>query len=85
MTIDSDLQDVMRTALQQVIYEINYDQRRQMTSESWQRRNASELARYEDMGHEVQLAETGAMIAMDPNSGRVLGYLSLPDYDLSMF
>ncbi len=85
LTIDSDLQDVMRTALQQVIYEINYDQRRQMTSESWQRRNASELARYEDMGHEVQLAETGAMIAMDPNSGRVLGYVSLPDYDLSMF
>ena len=29
----------------------------------------SELARYEDMGHEVQLADSGAMIAMDPNSG----------------
>ena len=85
LTIDSDLQDIMRMALQNVINQINYDQRRQMTSESWQRRNASELARYEDMGHEVQLAETGAIIAMDPNTGRVLGYVSLPDYDLSMF
>ena len=85
LTIDSDLQDVMREALQDAINDINYQQRQVMAGSSWQRRNASELARYEDMGHEVQLAESGAMIAMDPNSGRVLGYVSLPDYDLSIF
>ena len=66
LTIDSDLQDVMRSALQRAINHINYDQRRHVTSgSSWQRRSFSELARYEDMGHEVQLAETGAMIAAD--------------------
>ena len=85
LTIDSELQDVMRNALQDVINDINYQQRQVMAGSSWQRRNASELARYEDMGHEVQLADSGAMIAMDPNSGRVLGYVSLPDYDLSIF
>ena len=78
LTIDSELQDVMRQALQDAINDINYQQRQVMAGESWQRRNASELARYEDMGHEVQLADSGAMIAMDPNSGRVLGYVSLP-------
>ena len=85
LTIDSDLQDVMRNSLQSVINEINADQRSTMAGSRWQRNNASELARYEDMGHEVQLADSGAMIAMDPNSGRVLGYVSLPDYDLSIF
>ena len=85
LTIDSELQDVMRSALQRAINNINSQQRDVMSGSSWQRRNASELARYEDMGHEVQLAESGAMIAMDPNSGRVLGYVSLPDYDLSIF
>ena len=73
LTIDSELQDVMRSALQRAINNINSQQRDVMSGSSWQRRNASELARYEDMGHEVQLAESGAMIAMDPNSGRVLG------------
>ena len=85
LTIDSDLQDVMRESLQSVIEEINQDQQRTMRTERWQRNNATELARYEDMGYEVQTASTGAMIAMDPNSGRVLGYVSLPDYDLSIF
>ena len=85
LTIDSELQDVMREALQDVINDINYQQRVVMSGERWQRNNASELARYEDMGYEVQLADSGAMIAMDPNSGRVLGYVSLPDYDLSLF
>ena len=85
LTIDSELQDVMRQALQDAINDINYQQRQVMAGSSWQRRNASELARYEDMGHEVQLAESGAIVAMDPNSGRVLGYVSLPDYDLSIF
>ena len=52
LTIDSELQDVMRNALQNVINSINYQQRDVMSGERWQRRNASELARYEDMGHE---------------------------------
>ncbi len=85
LTIDHNLQAVMRSALQSTINQINREQRQQMESGTWQRRNATELARYEDMGYPVQLAKTGAMIAMDPNSGRVLGYVSLPDYDLSLF
>ena len=85
LTIDSELQDAMRTALIATIRKINGEQRAEMQSSSWQRRNASELARYEDMGYEVQLARTGAMVAMDPNTGRVLGYVSYPDYDLSIF
>ncbi|HIU33528.1 MAG TPA: hypothetical protein IAB02_03110 [Candidatus Pullichristensenella excrementigallinarum] len=85
LTIDSQLEVVMAEALQKAILKINSQQRQTMRSETWQRNNATELARYEDMGYEVQLAETGAMVAMDPNSGRVLGYVSLPNYDLSLF
>lgn len=84
-TIDVRLEAVMAAALQNTISSINRQQREVMAGGTWQRRNASELARYEDMGHEVQLARTGAMVCMDPDSGRVLGIVSLPQYDLSLF
>ena len=66
--------------------DINYQQRQVMAGSSWQRRNASELARYEDMGHEVA---AGRLWCHDrhgpPTPAAVLGYVSLPDYDLSIF
>lgn len=84
-TIDWQLEAVMADALADTISDINSQQRKTMQTDTWQRRNATELARYEDMGYEVQLAKTGAMVCMDPNTGRVLGMVSLPQYDLSLF
>lgn len=51
----------------------------------WQDKYADVLKRYEENNWEISLAESGAMVAMDPNSGKVLGMISYPDYDLSMF
>lgn len=85
LTIDLDLQRVMREALQDTIDEINAKQRSTINSESWQRRKASILAEYEENDREISLANSGVLIAMDPHSGAVLGMVSLPDYNLSYF
>ncbi len=85
LTIDVDLQNVMAEALADNIESIRAEQEALLADESWQRRNRDTLAEYEEAGREIQLATGGALIAMDPNSGRVLGMVSLPDYDLSMF
>ncbi len=88
--IKMSLQAVMEQALAENIKEINATQTKMLyaqTSEGvrWNRNNASTLAFYADNGYEVSLAQTGAMVAMDPNSGSVLGMCSSPSYDLSIF
>ena len=85
LTIDVDLQNVMAKALQATIKKIHKEQVDLMATDSWQHSNAETLAEYAAAGKEVALAETGAMIAMDPNTGRVLGMVSYPDFDLSLF
>ncbi|MGI6238945.1 MAG: penicillin-binding transpeptidase domain-containing protein [Christensenellales bacterium] len=85
LTIDTDLQNVMAEALASTIQKINREQRDVMATDRWQRQNADVLEQYAEQGKEVALAETGGMIAMDPNSGRVLGMVSHPDFDLSLF
>lgn len=85
LTIDKDMQDVMSAALKKVIRKINSEQVEVMEGESWQRINREILDEYAENGTEIQLAESGAMVAMDPNSGTVLGMVSVPDFDLTSF
>ena len=88
--INSSLQAVMEAALPETIntiYETQYAILNGLndTGVRWNRVNAATLARYGENGYEVSLAKTGAMVAMDPNTGKVLGICSYPSYDLSIF
>ncbi|MBR4236454.1 MAG: hypothetical protein IKR85_10420 [Clostridia bacterium] len=89
-TIDTSLQAVMEKALEEVIADIHdkqYDILYAQTSEGikWNQRNSATLAFYAENSYEVSLAQTGAMVAMDPNSGKILGMCSYPTFDLSIF
>jgi len=85
LTLDMELQAVAESALLYNIRQINELQTEMMQDEYWLLTNEETLTLYEQEGREVQLAETGALIAMDPNSGRVLAMVSYPGYDLSIF
>lgn len=85
LTIDVDLQNVMADALAANIKKINKEQKEIIAGNTWQRANRITLEEYAENDKEIALAETGAMIAMDPYTGRVLGMVSYPDFDLSMF
>ena len=85
LTIDADLEDYMTAQLESAIAKCREEQYERMARGSWQRNNADVLAQYAAEGRSIQLAETGAMVAMDPWSGRVLGMVSTPNFDLSMF
>ena len=86
LTLNSNLQSVTEQALENIIYKIQEVQQNEVIStERWQRNNAEILAQYEAEGKEIQLAKTGAIVCMDPNSGNVLAMASYPGFDLSMF
>ena len=85
LTIDIHLEEVMAAALEDNIETINAQQQEVVQDESWQTKNEEVLQQYAETGREIQLARTGAMIAMDPNTGRVLGMVSYPSFDLSLF
>ena len=85
LTIDVDLEDVMSAALKSTIEEIRQQQEKTMRREHWKRENEDILKQYKENDWPISLAESGAMVAMDPYSGRVLGMISYPDYDLSIF
>ena len=56
-----------------------------MNKKAWRQDNQEELLAYEERGQEVQMATSGAAVAMDPNSGRILAMASYPTFDLSQF
>ena len=85
LTLNMDLQRVAESALVYTIRTIHDTQTSMMDNEIWLTTNAETLAKYEAEGREVQLAETGALIAMDPNTGRILAMASYPNFDLSIF
>ncbi len=84
LTIDAELENVMAEALQDTITTIHSKQEKLMNAR-WRERNAEILKEYAEQGKSISLAETGAMVAMDPYTGKVLGMVSLPSYDLSIF
>ena len=85
LTIDVGLEKVMTEALKETIDDIHAAQEKEMAREYWQDKYADVLKKYEENDWEISLAESGAMVAMDPHTGKVLGMVSFPDYDLSMF
>ena len=85
LTIDVDLQNYMAEQLSNAITRIHGIQENSLHWGHWLRENEDILKQYEEEGWEINLAETGAMVAMDPYTGRVLGMVSIPSYDLSMF
>ena len=85
LTIDVDLQDYMAAKLKSAIHDIRIKQETEMKRGHWQRAKEDELKQYAENGWTINLAETGAMVAMDPWTGRVLGMVSEPGFDLSMF
>ena len=85
LTIDVDLQEYMASRLESAIKDIHAIQEDSLRWGHWLRENEDILKEYAEQGREIKLAETGAMVAMDPYTGRVLGMVSVPSYDLSMF
>ncbi len=85
LTIDVDLEDVMSAALKSTIEDIRQQQEKTMRRDHWKRENEDILKQYKENDWTISLAESGAMVAMDPYTGRVLGMISYPDYDLSIF
>lgn len=84
LTLDSQLQAVLEQALEDNINEINKEQQKIIKSERWQKQNEDILKEYEEQGKEIQLAQSGAAVAMDPNTGEVLAMASYPSYDLGI-
>ena len=84
LTIDIGLQRVLENALEAQIAAIREEQE-DLMNDRWIRNNRDTLAEYAEAGREIQLAETGAMVAIDPNNGEVLAIASYPDFDLSLF
>lgn len=85
LTIDVDLEKYMAQALESAIEQIHQKQWDTIRTSRWREKNRKVLKEYDAQERTIQLAETGAMVAMDPYTGKVLGMVSVPQYDLSMF
>ena len=85
LTIDTQLQAEMEKNLKKNIDKIRAEQEDLINTYAWKKNNQEELRKYAAQGKEIQTAQTGAMIAIDPHTGNVLAMASYPAYDLSMF
>ena len=85
LTIDSKLQEAAERYLERIIETVHAEQLEIIADPSWQATNRDTLNRYIANNIEIQLAQSGAIVCMDPYSGRILAMASYPDYDLSLF
>ena len=85
LTLDTRVQAVAEEWLQKTIETIHAEQELLIENESWQSKYEEVLAQYEEDEREIALAETGALVAMEVNTGRVVALASAPGFDLSMF
>ncbi len=85
LTLNMTLQAAGEKAIAKVISGIHKIQEDQMDSAAWKAQNRTELLRYATLDQPVKTAQTGAFVAIDPNSGAVWALGSYPAYDLSMF
>ncbi len=86
LTIDSNLQRIAESALEENINYIRDEQERLMNSDTWLDTNKSELqgtSRDFD-SNPIELAEKGAVVVIDMQ-GRVLSLASYPPYDPNAF
>ncbi|MEG2859699.1 MAG: penicillin-binding transpeptidase domain-containing protein [Clostridia bacterium] len=85
LTIDTQLQAVAEAALAKNIQAINKNQINLMNTANWRTANREKMLAYEEAGKQVQLAKSGALVAMNPNTGEVLALVNYPTFDLSQF
>ncbi len=85
LTLESKLQQVTESALYKAIEGINKIQMGMLNSSEWRKDNQEELLRYESLGKQVEIATSGAIVVMAPDSGRVMAMASYPTMDLSRF
>ena len=83
LSLDTRVQAVAEQALAETIADIHAEQLQVMETDHWKRENAEVLEKYEEEGREIELAEEGASVAIEVNTGRVIAMTSYPGFDLS--
>lgn len=83
LTINSGYQMAAERAIAENVLETRSVQERRMFEDRWRENNREKLEQRDFDKYPLQLAETGAMMVIDVNSGRVLAMAQYPNFDLN--